>query len=231
MQKKVEEIVRSVVITKVNELIDWLKENGATQDDLNNLVISAGAVTGVFGRRGNVKAQKGDYTAKMVGAAAEKHALEHEHGGKDPIDPLKIGAAPNEHAHGNISREGKIGETNGKIIMTGVGGALEAKEKEESGFVIKPVVVGTSDGEANFTAENNREYEYINISSLVMVGADVDCHGIIVFSADSAPSISVTEFKAISGDDIAEAVAGETWEFDVFNGRILWKNWGVESGT
>ncbi len=225
MQRKFEEIPREVIIAKFNELIDWLLEYGATKEELQNIVVNAGAVTGVFGRRGEVKAMKGDYTAEQVGAANEIHAEQHNKDGKDPIDVIGIGAAPNEHIHGNITRDGKIGNVNGKILLTGVNGVIEAVDKENTGLIVKPAVIGSS-GAVSFTAEENKEYEYTGVTSLTMVGADVSCHGVIVFG-EEAPIISVSGFKGIIGDDIAEALAGETWEFDVKDGRIIWANWGV----
>lgn len=225
MQAKVEEIVRKVVIPFLNDNIDVLVEEYATKGDLQNIVVNAGAVTGVFGRRGEVKAQKGDYTAEMVGAAAEKHAAQHKADGSDPLDIEGIGAAPNEHTHGNISRDGKIGNVNGKILVTGLGGIVEAKDKDETGLVAKPAVIGSS-GDISFFIEENKEYEYTNVSNLTMTGADVSCHGMITFG-ETVGTISVTGFVGTLGDDIANAVAGETWEFDVAHGKIIWANWGV----
>lgn len=129
MQTKVEEIVRDVAITKINEIIEYLIEKGATKTDLEQLVIDAGAVTTVFGRRGTIVAQKGDYTAEMVGAASEKHAATHAQNGSDPLDLGVLGVAAKEHAHGNITSDGKIGNLNGRVIMTGIGGVLEAVDK------------------------------------------------------------------------------------------------------
>ena len=90
----------------INEIIDYLKEHGATKNDLEEIVVAAGAVTSVFGRRGAVLPQEGDYTSEMVVAAKKKHAEEHFFGGKDPIYPEKIGAAKEEHSHGNIGKDG-----------------------------------------------------------------------------------------------------------------------------
>ena len=225
MQRKVEEIPREVIIAKFNELIDWLLDYGATKEELQNIVVNAGAVTGVFGRRGEIRAQKGDYTAEMVVAAEEKHAQQHYKDGKDPIDVLKLGAAPNEHTHGNISRDGKIGNINDRVLVTGVGGVIQAKTKKEAGLVPAPKTVAGS-GNVSFTAEDNAEYEYTGVTSLNMVGGKVSCHGTVVFG-DSVGSISVTGFMGSIGDEISEAVAGETWDFDVANGRIIWANWGV----
>lgn len=94
MQAKVEEIVRDVAITKINEIIDYLIENGATKEDLEETVLQSGAVLSVYGRVGRVTAQEGDYTAEQVGAAAEHHAGNHNADGSDPIDPAGIGAEP-----------------------------------------------------------------------------------------------------------------------------------------
>lgn len=129
MQRKFEEIVRDVAIVKINELIDWLAENGATLQDLSNLAIEAGAVTSVFGRRGAVVAKEGDYTPEQVGAAAKVHGHTHALNGSDPIDPAETGLAAAVHSHGNITFDGKIGTTNGKLVMTGINGTLEAVDK------------------------------------------------------------------------------------------------------
>ena len=131
MQRKIEEIVRDVAIVKINEIIEWLCEEGATKSDLHNLAVEAGAVTSVFGRRGAVVAQKGDYSPEMIGAANEKHAAEHLPGGKDAIDIEMLGGVKKEHSHGNLGSGGNIGNVNGKVVVTGVGGVLEAKNKDE----------------------------------------------------------------------------------------------------
>ena len=225
MQAKVEEIVRTVAITKINEIIEYLIENGATKDDLADIVVAAGAVTSVHGRRGAVVGEAGDYTAEQVGAAPEIHASQHGAGGKDPIVPEEIGAAAKEHAHGNISSEGKVGTVIGKILMTGSNGIVEAKDKEETGLATKPALISLS-GSVSVTVEENREYSFSGVSSLIMVGALVKCHGFVTFGS-SAPSVSVTGFAKSGGDDVAGAKASEIWEFSCDNGYIIWKNWSA----
>ena len=225
MQEKVEEIVRSVAIVKINEIIEYLIENGATKDDLEDVVVAAGAVTSVHGRRGAVIAEAGDYTPEQVGAAPAKHAFQHSIGGSDPIDLAAAGISGTDHFHGNINAEGKIGSQNGKILMTGIGGTIEAKNKDESGLVTKPILVATS-GTVSMTVEDNREYEYTGVTDFVMVGDTVSCHGFVTFGS-SAPSVSVTGFAKSGGDDVASAKASEIWEFSCDNGYIIWKNWSA----
>ena len=229
MQRAVEQIVREVVIPVLNGNVDEINTNYATKSDLNNIVINAVAVTSVFGRRGEVKPQKGDYTAEMVGAAAAKHAATHAKDGSDPLDLEAAGIAAAEHSHGNISHDGKVGAINGKILMTGVSGAVIASDKSETGLVVKPTLVATS-GAVSITVEDNREYEYTGVTSLTMVGANVECFGTIVF-ADETPTISVTGFLSSAGDDITSAAAGETWEFSCYKNTIIWKNWGALNGA
>jgi hypothetical protein len=225
MQEKMEEIVRTVAITKINEIIEYLIENGATKDDLAEIVIAAGAVTSVHGRRGEVVSEPGDYTAEQVGAAPEIHASQHKAGGKDPIAAADIGAANAVHVHGNISSDGKVGTVTGKILMTGSGGLIEAKSKEETGLATDPVLISRS-GSVSLTVEENREYKFTSVTSLVLVGALVKAHGFVTFGS-SAPSISVTGFTKSGGDDIAGAKASEIWEFSCDNGYIIWKNWSA----
>lgn len=225
MQEKVEEIVRSVAIVKINEIIEYLKEKGATKEDLEDIVVAAGAVTSVHGRRGNVIGQPGDYTAEMVGAAREKHASEHLPGGRDPINLAGLNAAAKDHTHGNITNDGRIGSANGKILMTGYNGSIEAKDKTELGFAVEPELVATS-GTVSITVADNKEYEYTGVTRLTMAAADAECHGTVTFGS-TAPTVSVTGFKAQGGDDITKAAARETWEFTCFKKLIIWKNWGV----
>ena len=225
MQEKVEEIVRSVAIVKINEIIEYLIENGATKADLEDIVIAAGAVTSVHGRRGNVVGEAGDYTPEQVGAAPEKHAEQHALNGSDPIDPETAGLAAANHVHGNIGADGKIGDQSGKVLMTGTGGTIEAKEKAESGLAVKPSAVNGS-GSVSITVQENYEYNYTAVTSLVMVGAAVKCHGFVTFGS-SAPSISVSGFAKSGGDDVAAAKKSEIWEFSCDNGYIIWKNWSA----
>jgi hypothetical protein len=220
MQKKVEEIVREIAIPKINEIIEYIAGKVATQEDLEKLLIEAGSVTSVFGRAGAVKAMAGDYTAEMVGAAAVKHAEQHGTNGSDPIKPEKIGAAAEKHAHGNISSEGTIGDQNGKIVVTGLNGKLEAKEKSEVGFIL-PAVIKNITGA--FTAENNVFYEGNGISDFVF-NCDSEklasCHGFLTFGTPG--TISMSGFDFIDDPDgISTAKAGSRWEFDLERGCLL----------
>lgn len=220
MQEKVEEIVREVAIAKINEIIDYLSENGATKEDLENIVLTAGAVTSVFGRAGTVKAKQGDYTAKMVGAAEEKHAEQHFSGGSDPITAEDIGAAAEEHSHGNISHDGKIGTVNGKVLMTGIGGKIEAFEKAQSGFLVPPALKEVT---ADFTAEDSTEYYGDGISDFVFrcdTEKTAGCHGFITFGAPG--NIELSGFDFIDDPDgIESAEAGSRWEFDLEKGCLI----------
>lgn len=83
----------------------------------------------------------------------------------------------------------------------------------------------TGSGTVNITVSDNTKYKYTSVSSLTMRGANVDCMGTVTFGS-STPSISVSGFTDMDGDDITSAAASETWEFNVLGGRCLWKNWG-----
>lgn len=220
MQKAVEQIVREIAIPKINQVIEYILGKVATQEDLEKLLLESGSVTSVFGRAGNVKAMAGDYNAEMVGAAEKLHAAQHKAGGSDPILAENIGAAKTEHSHGNISSEGAIGDQNGKIIVTGFNGKLEAKEKSEVGFVL-PAVIKNITGA--FTAENNVFYEGNGISDFVF-NCDSEklasCHGFLTFGTPG--TISMSGFDFISDPDkISEATAGSRWEFDLERGCLL----------
>ena len=220
MQKKIEEIVREIAIPKINEVIEYIIQQLATQEDLEKLSVASGAVTSVFGRAGTVKARTGDYTAKMVGAAEETHAAQHFKDGTDPITAEDIGAAKDVHVHGNISNDGKIGDTNGLVLMTGVSGKIEAVAKENSGLVVPPKEKEISGA---FTAENNVDYFSDGLSDFVFT-CDEDktasCHGWVTFGAPG--NISMTGFDYIDDpDDIKTATAESRWEFDLEKGCLI----------
>ncbi len=219
MKESVEEIAR-FAIDKINEIIEYLGENGATQDDLEKLLIKAGSVSSVFGRSGSVRAQKGDYTAEMVGAAKNEHSAQHKKGGNDPISAKDIDAAEKEHSHGNISAEGKIGETNGKILMTGLDGVIEAQAKEDCGFILPPLHESIS---GRFTAEDNRIYFGSGITDFIMncdEEKNASCHGWVIFGEPG--NIEMNGFDFIDDPDgIAFAAEGSRWEFDLEYGCLI----------
>lgn len=220
MQAAVEQIVREIAIPKINEVIEYIAGEVATQEDLENLLIDAGSVTSVFGRAGAVKAQKGDYTAEMVGAAARKHAVEHFTAGSDPIGPENIGAAERNHVHGSISNDGKIGSTNGMVLMTGLDGKIEAKAKENSGFV---VALERKEISGSFEAENGKLYFGEGISDFVFACDEektADCHGWVTFGVPGTIELSGFDFID-DPDDISGAVSGSRWEFDLSRGCLI----------
>lgn len=62
MQQKVEEIVRGVVIPKFNENVELT----CSKKDLAGAQFTAGAVSSVFGRAGDISAAAGDYGAEKI---------------------------------------------------------------------------------------------------------------------------------------------------------------------
>ena len=96
------------------------------------------------------------------------------------------------------------------------GGWIEIDAKAE---------IVTGSGAVTVTLADNTEYEYTNVTSLNMTGADVECHGFVTFSSPG-PAVTLSNFAAMDGDDVTQAME-EVWEFSVHNNRIIWKNWGV----
>lgn len=220
MQYRIEQLVREIAIPKINEVIEYIAGKVATREDLEKLLIDSGSVTSVFGRAGAVKAKSGDYTPEMVGAAAKSHAREHAFDGKDPIEPVNIGAADRVHTHGNISADGKIGEVPGFVLMTGLDGKIEAKAKADSGFAL-PAEVTAINGE--FTAENNKIYFGNDISDFIFncdSEKTADCRGFVTFGTPG--KIEIKGFDFIDDPDgIGEATAGSRWEFDLSYGCLI----------
>ena len=220
MQKAVEQIVREIAIPKINEVIEYILGKVATAEDLENILLEAGAVTSVFGRAGAVKPQSGDYSAEMVGAAERQHAETHFSGGSDPITPENIGAANESHSHGNITSDGKIGNVNGKVLMTGASGKIEAKLKSEAGFVLSPVTENIS---GSFTAENNKLYFGEGISDFVFSCDEektANCRGFVTFGTPGTISLNGFDFVD-DPDGILSAAEGSRWEFDLSYGCLI----------
>ena len=129
MQAKIEEIVRSVAIPKINEIIDKY----VSSETLAQTVLASGSVSSVFGRAGAVTAQTGDYTAEQVGAAAKTHAAQHKKGGSDPILAEDIGAVPGAKT------------VNGGKITYVIDGTIKASGVDNSGGTtsVKDPIAGT----------------------------------------------------------------------------------------
>lgn len=233
MQAKIEEIVRSVAIPKINEIIDGY----VSSETLSQVVLASGSVSSVFGRAGAVAAQTGDYTAEMVGAAAKIHGARHKKGGADPVTPEDIGAVPGKKT------------VNGKKTTYEIDGVIKASglDVSEGTTSVKSPVSGTdavnlafaqrtyeakpeeksSTGAVTVTAENNKEYKFTAVTSLSLtVASTTDCHGFVTF-ASGTPTVTIKGYTKTGGDDVTKAAAGETWEFDCLAGYILWKNWGA----
>lgn len=233
MQAKVEEIVRSVAIPKINEIIDGY----VSSETLSQVVLASGSVSSVFGRAGAVAAQTGDYTPEMVGAAAKIHGERHKKDGADPVTPEDIGAVPGTKT------------VNGDKTTYVIDGVIKASGVDTSGgtTTVKSPVSGTdavnlaylqknygakpeeksATGAVTVTAENNKEYKFTAVTSLSLtVAATTDCHGFVKF-ASGKPTVTIKGYTKTGGDDVTKAAAGETWEFDCLAGYILWKNWGA----
>lgn len=233
MQAKIEEIVRSVAIPKINEIIDGY----VSSETLSQVVLASGSVSSVFGRAGAVAAQTGDYTAEMVGAAAKIHGARHKKGGADPVTPEDIGAVPGKKT------------VNGKKTTYEIDGVIKASglDVSEGTTSVKSPVSGTdavnlaylqknceakpeekrATGAVTVTAENNKEYKFTAVTSFNFTVAETtDCHGFVKF-ASGTPTVTIKGYTKTGGDDVTKAAAGETWEFDCLAGYILWKNWGA----
>lgn len=233
MQAKIEEIVRSVAIPKINEIIDGY----VSSETLSQVVLASGSVSSVFGRAGAVAAQNGDYTADMVGAAAKIHGARHKKDGADPVTPEDIGAVPGKKT------------VNGKKTTYEIDGVIKASglDVTEGTTSVKSPVSGTdavnlaylqknceakpeeksATGAVTMTAENNKEYKFTAVTSFNFTVAETtDCHGFVTF-AGGKPTVTIKGYTKTGGDDVTKAAAGETWEFDCLAGYILWKNWGA----
>ncbi len=118
------------------------------------------------------------------------------------------------------------GGGNGSVSAAVAGTDYQAPLAAGTDYAVPPTAVSGS-GAVAVTLADNRDYTYTSVTSLALTGAAVNCHGFISF-ASGTPSISaLTGFSGIAGDDIAEAAAGEIWEFSCERGYIVFKNWSA----
>lgn len=108
-----------------------------------------------------------------------------------------------------------------KLNQLEVGGITYDLEDSEAEKALAEV---SGSGSVTVTVADNTNYSYTSVTSLNMTGANVTCMGTITFG--SSPSVSVSGFVDMDGDDITSVATNETWEFNVLGGRCLWKNWG-----
>lgn len=96
---------------------------------------------------------------------------------------------------------------------------------DEAVASVTPTYVSKS-GAVSITIADDTEYTLTSVTSLTIAGNTNSSHGIVYFGS-SISTPSVTGFSGTSGDDISQASAGQTWEFDTYEGLIIWKNWSA----
>lgn len=132
------------------------------------------------------------------------HAATHATGGSDEITPASIGALDQATADELYSTQSYV---------------------DNAVAALQPTYISKA-GDVSVTIADNTEYTFTSVTSLTINGNSKSSHGIIYFgSSISTPSVS--GFLGNSGDDISTAAAGETWEFDTYEGLAIWKNWSV----
>lgn len=109
-------------------------------------------------------------------------------------------------------------------------GDLVDSGKSASSFEAAMSLVSKTTATVTQTLADNTKYTCSNVSTLNLtlggIGlSQISCMGTIKFSTQQ-PSITLTNFNVMDGDDITAAKAKELWEFNVLDGRCIWKNWG-----
>ena len=206
----------NITNTMLDESVCGLMRDGVTGIPTNTLQAQAESII----------AQIKNALNTAISGGIPSHAYTHSLSGNDPIAPESIGAAEISHIHGNLTNDGKIGNTSGYVVMTGINGTIEAKSKSESGLTLAPIKV-SANGEINISIADNTDYDFTSVTSLNISGNNNSAHGFIKF-ASIVPTILLSGFNAVSGDDIvSDAAANEKWEFSAEKGYIIFKNWGA----
>lgn len=205
---------------------------------------SAAAVESFNGRHGVVVPEDGDYTYDMVGAAAVVHAHEHAIGGSDPLTPEMIGAATVIHAHqhaiggSDLLTPEMIGAATKDHNHDGVYATKDHTHDDryallghnhDNEYAPKRKVVRLT-GNVNVTLEDNTEYICTDVTSLKFVDAKNFAFGTIRFISNTGSftkpvASNFNTFAEQAGDEIVDAAAGQFWEFNTYEGNIIWKNW------
>jgi hypothetical protein len=194
------------------------------------------AVESFNGRHGVVTPEDGDYTYDMVGAAAEIHAEEHWIGGKDWLDPEKIGAATSDHNHDGVYA--KIDHTH-QMDFAAIDHNHDDRyaliDHTHDGRYASKMQTKNLSGNINTLLEDNTEYICTNVTSLKFTDDKKFACGRIYFTPESNAfttplATNFSTFFGQTGDAITDAGSAELWEFNTYNGCIIWKNWGRYTG-
>ena len=78
----------------------------------------------------------------------------------------------------------------------------------------------------SFTIADNTIYTHTGKTTITITNnSSASAMGFVTFSG--AGTITCSGFTDISGDIVsATPASGETWEWNAYNGYIIWKNWG-----
>lgn len=179
------------------------------KDYVDNAILEGGAVTSVFGRAGEVKAQAGDYTAAMVGArsntwmpnAAETgaapsiHASQHLSNGADPIIPENIGAIPTNEK----------GAVNGVATLDDKGKLVQMPNSDDVGAVSKTgdTMTGSSLGINNGHGIIVASATATQLETRNTAGSNANRRILTMSNSDAQSDIA----KAITIGDIIDGVA------------------------
>lgn len=212
---------------EIEQKVDSFSENYASKEEVKEIVSGGGhPVTSVFGRLGDIKAQKGDYTPEQVGAAPEVHTHTRSQISDFPVSmpASDVYSWAKQSSKPSYSYSEVGAEPSGAAASAVLNHANDSSAHSSlfSGKQNKPVSIAGS-GSINAALQDNCEYSYSGVTSLSLTGTSGEAHGFVVFGS-SVGSINVSGTKA--GDDISKAKANETWEFSCFKNRFIWKNWG-----
>lgn len=223
------EYVKKTIFNQLEAEVDNIPNEFATKQEVKDIVASGGhPVTTVFGRLGDIKAQAGDYTAAMVGAAPTSHthtkAQITDFPTSLPASDVYSWAKASTKPSYNYSEVGAEQAGTAASAVNSHNGNSGAHSSLFAAKVNKPTNI-TGSGSVAITLSDNCIYEYNNVTSLTMTGANVECMGTVHFSGSF--KVTLNGFTKVSGDDPQNGVtSGQTWEFNCFKNRIIWKNWG-----
>jgi TATA-box binding protein (TBP) (component of TFIID and TFIIIB) len=213
LQQKVEEIVRSVVIPKFNANADLT----CTKEELAGAQFTAGAVSSVFGRAGDVSAAAGDYDAAKIGytGAASGLSARNVQAAVDELASGLGGKAASAHAHGNLSSDGKLGVTAGNLVVTGAGGAVEAKGAVAAGIATldagsKVTPLQAASDETEITANHTLELADAGRDLVCTNSADITVTVPLYASAAFPLDTEIVLFRAGAGAVSVAFAAGVT---------------------
>lgn len=184
---------------------------------------ASSGVTSFNGRTGAVTPQSGDYTKSDVGLGNVDNTADAN---KNVAYAADSGTTNGHTVNIDVPANAVFTDTTYSVATTSADGLMSSTDK--TNLEALKITKQSLSGAVSLTPSNNYEYSLTGVTSLTLTAANVNAHIFVTFG--SSPTVTLSGFTKVSGDDITTATASETWELSLHtfnNGSyLIVKKWG-----